>query len=67
MYEITQDIYYQKHAYKAFDWFLGGNVLGRIMYDQSSGGCYDGLRENEINLNQGAESTLSYLLSRLSL
>lgn len=67
MYEVTQDIYYQKHAYKAFDWFLGGNVLGRIMYDQSSGGCYDGLRENEINLNQGAESTLSYLLSRLSL
>ncbi|QQS60693.1 glycosyltransferase [Candidatus Falkowbacteria bacterium] len=67
MYEISQDRYYQKCAYKTFDWFLGGNVLGRIMYDQSSGGCYDGLRENEINLNQGAESTLSYLLSRLIL
>lgn len=67
MYEISQDSYYQKCAYRAFDWFLGGNVLGRIMYDQTSGGCYDGLRENEINLNQGAESTLSYLLSRLSL
>lgn len=67
MYEISHDMYYQKHAYRAFDWFLGGNVLGRIMYDQSSGGCYDGLRESDINLNQGAESTLSYLLSRLSL
>lgn len=67
MYEISQDIYYQKCAYKTFDWFLGGNVLGRIMYDQTSGGCYDGLRENEINLNQGAESTISYLLSRLIL
>jgi glycosyltransferase involved in cell wall biosynthesis len=67
MYEVSQDIFYRKCAYRTFDWFLGGNVLGRIMYDQTSGGCYDGLRENEINLNQGAESTLSYLLSRLIL
>ncbi len=67
MYELTNEHQYQKYAFKAFDWFLGGNVSGRIMYDQSSGGCYDGLREKEVNLNEGAESTLSYLLSRIIL
>ncbi len=67
MYEISGDAHYQKLMHRAFDWFLGENLPGRIIYDQTTGGCYDGLRENEVNLNQGAESTLSYLLSRLSL
>jgi glycosyltransferase involved in cell wall biosynthesis len=67
MYEISQDHFYQKCLYKVFDWFLGGNTINRIMYDETSGGCYDGLREHQINLNQGAESTLSYLISRIQL
>jgi hypothetical protein len=37
------------------------------VYDRSTGGCYDGLGESQINLNQGAESTTSYLLARLAL
>ena len=67
MYDISKDSYYQRFVQRAFDWFLGDNMLGQIIYDQTTGGCYDGLREHEVNLNEGAESTLSYLLSRLLL
>jgi glycosyltransferase involved in cell wall biosynthesis len=49
----------------AFNWFLGKNHLKQIMYNPVTGGCYDGLEQYHINLNQGAESTVSYLLSRL--
>ena len=49
----------------AFTWFLGNNHLNQIMYNPKTGGCYDGLEEHHINLNQGAESGISYLLSRL--
>lgn len=49
----------------AFNWFLGENHLHQIIYNPSTGGCYDGLEENQVNLNQGAESTVSYLLARL--
>jgi len=49
----------------AFDWFLGRNHLNQIIYTSITGGCYDGLEKNSVNLNQGAESTISYLLARL--
>jgi glycosyltransferase involved in cell wall biosynthesis len=49
----------------AFSWFLGNNHLRQIIYNPATGGCYDGLEEHNINLNQGAESTVSYLLARL--
>ena len=67
MYDISKDSHYQRLAHRTFDWFLGDNLLGQIIYDQTTGGCYDGLGEREVNLNEGAESTLSYLLSRLLL
>lgn len=51
----------------AFNWFLGANRLHQIMYNPCTGGCYDGLEESNINLNQGAESTVSYLLARLAM
>ncbi len=51
----------------AFNWFLGLNRLSQIVYNPSTGGCYDGLEEYAVNLNQGAESTLSYLLARLAM
>lgn len=66
-YEVTKDSKYQKLLHRAFDWFLGDNLLGQIIYDQTTGGCYDGVGEHEVNFNEGAESTLSYLLSRLLL
>jgi hypothetical protein len=49
----------------AFSWFLGNNHLNQIIYNPCTGGCYDGLEEHNVNLNQGAESTVSYLNARL--
>jgi glycosyltransferase involved in cell wall biosynthesis len=51
---------------KAFNWFLGDNHLQQIMYNPCTGGCYDGLEQYNVNLNQGAESTVSYLMARLT-
>jgi len=50
----------------AFNWFLGENRLNQIIYNPCTGGCYDGLEEHNINLNQGAESTVSYLMARMT-
>jgi len=51
----------------AFDWFLGNNHLHQVIYNPCTGGCYDGLEADCVNLNQGAESTLSYLMARLTM
>jgi hypothetical protein len=58
--------YYKEKAYSAFSWFLGHNHLNQIVYNPCTGGCYDGVEAYNVNLNQGAESTLSYLMARLS-
>ena len=50
----------------SFNWFLGNNHLHQVIYNPCTGGCYDGLEENYVNLNQGAESTVSYLMARLT-
>ncbi|MGA2080060.1 MAG: hypothetical protein ABSH53_05535 [Holophaga sp.] len=50
-------------ARHAFEWFLGRNQLGLPLYDPRSGGCRDGLQPQGVNQNQGAESTLSFLLA----
>ena len=65
MARITGDERYEQCRYDAFNWFLGNNTIERFIYDHESGGCYDGLGENSVNLNQGAESTVMYLLARL--
>jgi len=65
--KITKKKIYRKNALTAFNWFLGENSLNQIIYDESTGGCHDGLGKSSINLNQGAESTISYLMARLSL
>ena len=62
-YRITSDIYWNHEANRAFDWFLGFNDLGLELYSATSGGCYDALHVDRVNQNQGAESTLSFLLS----
>lgn len=62
--EITGDRKWNDRAWTAFQWFTGANHLGESVYNPESGGCYDGLHENGINLNMGAESTLSYLMSQ---
>jgi len=66
-YQITKDKRYLQDALNAFQWFLGRNHLGQMVYDEVTGGCNDGIHQNRINLNQGAESTVSYLLARLAI
>lgn len=63
-YEVLKDEKYLEKLIIAFDWFLGKNRLRQIVYNPCTGGCYDGLEETHVNLNQGAESTISYLLAR---
>ena len=65
--KITKKEEYKKDAFTAFDWFLGKNYLNQIVYDESTGGCKDGVGEFSVNLNQGAESTIAYLMARLNL
>lgn len=62
-YRTTDDTFWLDEARRAFEWFLGRNDLGMPVYDSRTGGCCDGLLEDRINENQGAESTLAWLLS----
>jgi glycosyltransferase involved in cell wall biosynthesis len=62
-YITTKDKRWYNEAEKAFQWFLGTNDLGIPLYDPVNGGCYDGLHVDRINRNQGAESTIAFLLS----
>jgi hypothetical protein len=62
-YRTTSDAWWYEQAQRAFDWFLGWNDLGLELYFPESGGCGDGLHVDRVNGNQGAESTLAFLLS----
>jgi len=66
-YSVFGDKDYHVKMEKAFNWFLGNNRLSQIVYNPCTGGCYDGLEEFHVNLNQGAESTVSYLMARLTI
>ncbi len=59
----TGDLHWYEKAQNAFDWFIGGNDLGLELYVPETGGCRDGLHIDRVNGNQGAESTLAFLLS----
>jgi glycosyltransferase involved in cell wall biosynthesis len=62
-YRATSDFWWYEQAQRAFDWFIGWNDLGQELYSSESGGCRDGLHVDRVNGNQGAESTLAFLLS----
>ena len=64
---ITGDARWHALARRAFDWFLGQNALHRSLYDPATGACHDGLQADRVNANQGAESTLSFLLALFEL
>jgi len=64
-YDVFLEEHYARKLATAFNWFLGNNHLHQIIYNPCTGGCYDGLEDTHVNLNQGAESTLSYLMARL--
>jgi hypothetical protein len=65
-YDEFEDEEYLIKMKTAFNWFLGDNRLHQIIYNPCTGGCYDGLEETHVNLNQGAESSISYLMARLT-
>lgn len=66
-YNVFKEQDYLKKMDIGFSWFLGKNHLNQIIYNPRTGGCYDGLEETYVNLNQGAESTVSYLMARLTM
>jgi glycosyltransferase involved in cell wall biosynthesis len=66
-YDVFMDEDYFLRMEIAFNWFLGNNRLHQIVYNPCTGGCYDGLEETHVNLNQGAESSVSYLMARLTM
>ena len=66
-YDVFHDEGHRLKMETAFNWFLGKNRLHQIIYNPCTGGCYDGLEEFNVNLNQGAESTVSYLMARLTI
>jgi hypothetical protein len=66
-FRATGDEKYQKAAYTIFEWFLGRNSKNSVVYNAETGGCHDGITPHGLNLNEGAEATVSYLLARLEL
>lgn len=66
-YEVFKNEEYFRKINIAFSWFLGNNHLHQIVYNPCTAGCYDGVEEENVNLNQGSESTVSYLLARIKL
>jgi hypothetical protein len=64
---VTGDSRWRSEAWSAFNWFLGDNDLQLPLYDSVTGGCRDGLHPERVNENQGAESTLSFLMALLEM
>jgi hypothetical protein len=66
-FSITRDKTWIDSAVMCFNWFLGNNDLNLLLYDPKTGGCRDGLMADGINQNEGAESSLAWLLSLMTL
>jgi len=66
-YRLTHDERWTEEAHRVFRWFLGKNDLQVPLYDATTGGCKDGLHPDRVNENQGAESTLSFLMALLEM
>jgi hypothetical protein len=66
-FRTTSDEKYQRAAYTIFEWFIGRNSNNSLVYNAETGGCHDGITPHGLNLNEGAEATVSYLLARLEL
>jgi len=65
-YRLTKDKEYLNKLYISFLWFLGENDLRMSLYEYETKGCCDGFDSNGINRNQGAESSIAYLISHLT-
>ncbi len=67
VYRLTEESEWYEEAQRVFGWFLGKNDLQLALYDPTTGGCRDGLHPERMNENQGAESTLSFLMALLEM
>jgi hypothetical protein len=67
VFRLTEERFWLEEAQRVFSWFLGRNDLQVPIYDATTGGCRDGLHPDRINENQGAESTLSFLMALLEM
>ena len=67
VYRLTEESQWLEEANRVFQWFLGKNDLQVPLYDAETGGCRDGLHPERVNENQGAESTLSFLMALLEM
>ncbi|MGD0733604.1 MAG: glycosyltransferase family 4 protein [Terracidiphilus sp.] len=67
VYRMTEESQWLEEARRVFRWFLGKNDLQAHLYDETTGGCRDGLHPDRVNENQGAESTLSFLMALLEM
>lgn len=66
-YEVTREPALLEKIFICYQWFLGENVLHLPLYDHETKGCCDGLQQTALNRNQGAESTLAYLIAHLTM
>lgn len=62
---LTRNKEYLTKLFTCFMWFLGENDLRMNLFDFETNGCCDGLESYGVNRNQGAESSLAYLISHL--
>ena len=67
VYRLTEESQWLDEANRVFHWFLGKNDLRVALYDTVTGGCRDGLHPDRVNENQGAESSLSFLMALLEM
>lgn len=65
-YFVTKNKDFLNKLYTSFLWFLGENDLRMSLYDFETKGCCDGFESYGVNRNQGAESSLAYLISHLT-
>jgi len=66
-YDVTTEKKYLQKAKKCHAWYEGVNSKGISLIDEESGGCHDGLTRDGLNLNMGAESLVSYVISYLKI
>lgn len=66
-YFTTGETKWAHEAIRCFEWFIGRNDLQTPVYDYTTGGCRDGVQSNGVNQNQGAESTIAWLLALITM
>jgi uncharacterized protein YyaL (SSP411 family) len=66
-YEATGEKKYLQKAKSCHAWYEGVNSKGISLVDSETGGCYDGLTRHGVNLNMGAESLVSYVISYMKI